>query len=127
MSKRDKTSKSHRDDSSWSDDSSKSGSSAEAPSGFTSDSYSDEGSVYANLSWPTWKLFTDSLSLGNTQFVGPVGVVRESNLFGILQFKVDTALLSINMNGVIVNVDTKYADLIDCPSPVSIERHADSI
>lgn len=127
MSKREKQSKPVSDDSSFSDSSSESGSSAEAPSGFTSDSYSDHGSVYVDVHWPSWKLFTDSLGLGSVQFVGPVGVVRESRLFGVLTFKPDILALSINTHGVVVNLDTKYADLVDCPSPIAIERRGESI
>jgi hypothetical protein len=33
------------------------------PSGFTSDSYSDDGDVYASLSWPSWIAFCRSLGL----------------------------------------------------------------
>jgi hypothetical protein len=127
MSRREKQSKPVSDDSSFSDSSSESGSSAEAPSGFTSDSYSDQGSVYVDLHWPSWKLFTDSLGLGTIQFVGPVGVVRESRLFGVMTFKPDILALSINMQGIVVNLDTKYSDLVDCPTPIAIERRGESI
>ena len=94
------------------------------PSGFTSDSYSDDGSVYVELSWPSWALFTKSLGLTNVQWTGPVGVVRIQRLFGVIILESSSAHVTI-VDG--PNFSVLYQDIIDCAEPVSIERREANI
>lgn len=94
------------------------------PSGFTSDSYSDDGSVYTELSWPSWKLLVAALGLPSIQWVGPVGIVRIQRLFGTVQF--EPLRVSINIvDGPSLSIS--YQDIIDCQTPVSIDRREDKI
>jgi hypothetical protein len=94
------------------------------PSGFTSDSYSDDGSVYTELTWPSWKLFSAALGLPAVQWIGPIGILRIQRLFGTVHL--EPLHISINIvDGPSLSV--LYQDIIDCTTPVSIDRREDKI
>jgi hypothetical protein len=99
----------------------------DVPSGFTSDSYSDHETVYADLLWPTWKSFTDSLGLVSLKWLGPLGTVAENNFFGTILLKHDTVAVNLNTTSNPISFELSYQDMIDCANPVAIERSLDKI
>jgi hypothetical protein len=99
----------------------------DVPSGFTSDNYSDHESVYADLLWPSWRAFTDSLGILSLSWIGPFATVAEHNFFGTIILKHDSLVVNVNANTTPVHIELTYQDIIDCSSPVSIERKNDKI
>lgn len=94
------------------------------PSGFTSDSFSDEESVYAELNWPTWKAFVKSLGLSSIQWTGPLGVIRIQQLFGTIQLGTTGITISTKDQAPIA---LSYQDVVDASSPIQIERRDDAV
>lgn len=99
----------------------------DVPSGFTSDSYSDDGSVYASLSWPSWTAFCRSLGLPSVQWFANIGIIRLGKLYGTITFESDRVVFACSIGPIVQTIGVTYQDAIDCDAPVVIERQPQTI
>lgn len=99
----------------------------DVPEGFTSDEYSDEDSVYADLTWPGWAAFTRSLGLAFVQWTGSVGVVRVGRMMGVAVLETNALQLSFSNGLLASSLRLTYQDIIDAPTAIVVERRADSV